>query len=83
MAGKNVTSDIKETWLNPIRAAQAACKANKGLAIITLVILVDKNDPVRWKEPKLEKVHPIRATAENCNEEVLASILEAAQVDNT
>lgn len=82
MSGK-VTSDIKETWLNPIRAAQAACKSNRGLAIVTLVVLVDKNDPVRWLEPKLEKVHPVRLTKDNCNEEVLETILGAAKVDNT
>lgn len=79
----NVTSDIKKTWLNPIRAAQAACKDNKGLAIVTMVVLVDKNNPLRWLEPRLKKVHPVRLTEENCNEEILEAILEAARVDNT
>lgn len=80
---RKVTSDIKDSWLNPIRAAQAACSGNKGLAVVTLVVLVDKNNPVRWIEPEVKKVHPVRLTEDNCNEEVLGSILEASQVDNT
>jgi len=83
MKRDGATSDIKKSWLNPIRAAQAACSGNKGLAILTLTILVDHNNPVRWMEPRLEKVHPIKKTEDNCNDDVLGALLSSAQVDNT
>lgn len=75
------TDDIKETWFNPIRAAQAACKDNKGLAIVTLTILVKKNDPVRWREPDVKKIHPARLSSDNTNRDVLDALLNL--VDNT
>jgi hypothetical protein len=52
------TGDIKRGWLNPIRAAQAACKNNNGYGIVNLTVLVSKNEPVFWLEPYLTKVHP-------------------------
>ena len=52
------TGDIKRGWLNPIRAAQAACKNNNGYGIVHLTVLVSKNEPVFWLEPSLLKVHP-------------------------
>lgn len=52
------TGDIKRGWLNPIRAAQAACKNNNGYGIVHLTVLVSKNEPVFWLEPNLTKIHP-------------------------
>ena len=52
------TEDIKPSWLNPIRAAQAVCKSNNGYGIVHLTVLVSKNEPVAWLEPSLTKIHP-------------------------
>ena len=77
------TDDIKESWLNPIRAIQAACRGNKGIAYVTVTILVDKNDAIRWTEPQLTKIHPAKITASNVNSEILSALLDMGQVDNT
>ena len=84
MAKKNVTDDIKPSWLNPVRAAQAVCRDNKGFAVVHLVILVDKNDPVAWKEPELLKIHPARLAEHTVSPMLLAGMLEIVdqQVDN-
>jgi len=79
----SATDDIKESWLNPIRAAQAACKNNRGLAVVTMRVLVHKNDALRWSEPKLEKVHPARIDKHNTNDEILEIVLNMDSVDNT
>jgi hypothetical protein len=81
---KNVTEDVKKSWLNPVRAAQAACRDNKGYALVHLVLLVDKNDPVAWKEPEVSKIHPARLAEHNVSPLMLAALLEAIdkQVDN-
>ncbi len=77
------TDDIKDSWLNPIRAAQAACAGNKGLGLVTITVLVHINDAVRWSEPELVKVHPARIDIENCNEDILSALLLLGEVDNT
>jgi len=79
----NKTDDIKPSWLNPIRAIQASCKDNRGLAIVTFRVLVYKNDAVRWDEPKLNKVHPARIDANNTNQDILNALLDIGPVDNT
>lgn len=80
----SVTEDIKPSWLNPVRAAQAACRNNKGYAVVQLTLLVDKNDPVAWAEPRLVKIHPARLTEYTISPLILASMLEIAsqKVDN-
>lgn len=80
----NVTEDIKPSWLNPVRAAQAACRNNKGYAVVRLTILVNKNDPMLWLEPELGKIHPARLAEVNLSPELLAAMLEIADraVDN-
>jgi hypothetical protein len=50
--------DIKAAWLKPVRAAQAVCKSNNGYGIVTLTVMVAKNEPVFWLEPELTKIHP-------------------------
>ena len=77
------TDDIKESWLNPIRAIQAACRDNRGLALVTITVLVHKNDAVRWSEPKVIKVHPARIRDANTNEDILDALLLMEPVDNT
>jgi hypothetical protein len=76
------TDDIKDSWLNPIRAAQAACKDNRGLAYVTMTVVVFKNDAVRWTEPELKKIHPARVSPTNTNEAILESILALGSLDN-
>jgi hypothetical protein len=86
MAKKNqrVTEDIKPSWLNPVRAAQAACRNNKGFAVVQLTLLVDKNDPVAWTEPVLSKIHPAKLAEYNISPVMLGAMLEMLdpQVDN-
>lgn len=80
----NVTEDIKPSWLNPVRAAQAACRNNKGFAIIQITLLVDKNDPVAWTEPILTKIHPARLAEHNISPLIIGALLDMLdpQVDN-
>jgi hypothetical protein len=84
MAKKDVTDDIKQSWFNPIRAAQAACRKNRGYAILTLTVLVNKNDPMLWSEPQLIKVHPAKLADYQVSPALLAAMLELAdsKVDN-
>lgn len=43
-----VPEDIHWEWLEIIKAAQAACKDNNGLAQFTMTVSVHKNKPVLW-----------------------------------
>lgn len=55
----SVTEDIRPAWLNVVRALQAACHRNRGLATVSVKVLVDENNkPIYYSEPKLEKIHP-------------------------
>ena len=78
-----VTEDIKTSWLNPIRAAQAACRSNRGFAIITLTVAVDKNDPVAWLDPEVKKIHPARLADGNLSPTLLGIMLELGNSDDT
>ena len=80
----SVTEDIKPSWLNPIRAVQAACKDNKGYAVLNLVVLVNKNDAIAWQDPKITKIHPLRLSEVNVTPTRLGMLLELADdgVDN-
>ena len=82
--GRNITEDIKPSWLNPVRAAQAACRRNRGYAIVKLTLLVNKNDPVVWSEPELIKIHPAKLADYQVSPAMLAVMLELAdaEVDN-
>ncbi len=73
---KNITEDIKPSWLNPIRAAQAACRYNKGYAIVRIAVLVNKNDAVAWQDPELIKIHPKHLSETNVTPAFLATLLE-------
>jgi hypothetical protein len=75
---KNVTEDIKPSWLNPVRAAQAACRTNRGYAVVTLRIVVNKNDPMMWAEPEVVKIHPARISEYPVSPTLLAVMLELA-----
>jgi hypothetical protein len=80
----SITEDIKPSWLNPIRAAQAACKDNKGYAVLRLVVLVNKNDAIAWQDPKTTKIHPLRLSEVNITPTMLGMLLELSGggVDN-
>jgi len=55
----NTPEDIKQSWFKPIRRLQALASQNKGVAIITINIMVDKDgEPVLWTEPILKKIEP-------------------------
>lgn len=75
MSGE-LTVDIKPSWLKPIRAAQAACTKNRGYGIVYLAILVNKNDPVMWREPELIKIHPARIAESNISPMILSALLD-------
>ena len=51
--------DVSAQWLNVIRSAQAACKDNNGYGVVYLKVVVIKNVPAMWVEPKLDKIHPL------------------------
>jgi len=80
-----LTEDVKPSWLNPIRAVQASCKNNRGYAVVTIRVLVKKNDAIAWSEPELEKIHPARLAELNLSPSFLAMMLklsESSEVDN-
>lgn len=79
----NLTVDIKPSWLKPIRAAQAACTKNRGYGIVYLAVLVNKNDPVMWKEPVLVKIHPARMAESNISPMILSALLDNIDDENT
>jgi len=79
---QQITEDIKPSWLNPIRAAQATCRNNRGFAIVHLTIVVDKNDPVAWLDPELRKIHPARLADGHISPTLLGMILELGKEDD-
>lgn len=81
--GSSITEDIKPSWLNPIRAAQATCRSNRGYAILTLRIVVNKNDPVIWLDPELSKIHPARLAGADLSPSLLGSMLELGRDNKT
>lgn len=54
------TEDIHPNWLNIIRAIQATCVNNNGLAVISVSVGVDGNEPTCWFEPEISRIHPMR-----------------------
>lgn len=83
MAKGAATKDIKPSWLNPIRAAQAACKENRGYGVLTLRLVVNGNDPVMWEEPSLKKIHPAKLAETAVSPTLLATMLMLGEpVDN-
>ena len=78
---KSITEDIKPSWLNPVRAAQAVCRNNKGFAVVHLTVLVEKNDPVAWAEPELIKIHPARLAEYTMSPMILGAILAAIDTE--
>lgn len=81
------TLDVKKEWLNPIRAAQAACHGNEGYAVVTLTVLVRGNEPVIWLQPQSEKLEPKRLASHGMSVELLGAIADMiekrARVDET
>jgi hypothetical protein len=54
-----LTDDIKPQWLNVIRRLQAACCGNRGLAVLSIRVLVDAGgEPILWTEPQRVKLEP-------------------------
>ena len=79
----SATGDIKQGWLNPIRAAQAVCKSNNGYGIVHLTVLVSKNEPVFWLEPELIKIHPASLEGASFSPTLLGLLVEMTKdVDN-
>lgn len=76
--------DVKPAWLNPIRAAQAACKDNRGYAVIEIKLLVNGNEPVLWFQPIVQKIHPAKLGRQHkVSIGLLEHMLAMAEVDNT
>ncbi len=75
-----ITSDIKKSWLNPIRAAQAVCKDNKGIGIVTIRVVVKRNMPMLWTEPTLTKIHPAKAAEWNVTMEIVESLSALGEI---
>lgn len=67
--------DVKPSWLNVIRSAQAACKDNGGYAILTIRVAVKHNDAVMWDEPVLMKVSPARLADVEVDPDILGLLL--------
>jgi hypothetical protein len=51
--------DIKAAWLSPIRRLQSVASQQRGLAIISINILVDETgNPLCWTNPKKVLIEP-------------------------
>ena len=54
-----LSQDIRPKWLNVIRRLQQAARAQQGLAIIKMAVIVDENgDPVQWTSPHVILFEP-------------------------
>ncbi len=58
LASEPVPEDIHWEWLEVIKAAQAACKDNRGFAKLDLVISVVHNKPMLWTIKGIEPTDP-------------------------
>lgn len=68
MSGYQLPPDIKKPWLSPIRRLQGAAGGQRGLAILTISILVDENgNPVCWTDPKRTLIEPRQRAADILN----------------
>lgn len=76
------TQDIKESWLNPIRHAQAACYKNRGYAILTMSVVVKENDAVLWLDPELVKISPIKLARANISPTLVGLLTQLAKHNN-
>jgi hypothetical protein len=53
--------DVRPQWFNPIRRLQSVASKSKGMAIISMKILIDEDGlPVQWTDPTLTKLEPKR-----------------------
>jgi len=78
---ENIPQDIKKEWLSVIRAAQAACKDNRGYAVVTLRVAVNGGIPLMWAQPSVVKLHPKRASIGGITNDVFASLVALGLVD--
>ena len=54
-----LTQDIKPGWLNVIRRLQSVSVQQRGLAIVSIQVVVDaQGNPVFWCEPSLTRIEP-------------------------
>lgn len=55
----DLTDDVKPQWLNVIRRLQSACHGNRGLAVLSIRVLVGADgEPICWTEPTRVKLEP-------------------------
>lgn len=80
MAKTVITEDVKKEWLDPIRAAQAACKDNNGYGVVSLHALVNHNVPLLWAQPALIKIHPAKLIEYQMNPVLLGVFSEFVRV---
>lgn len=66
--------DVRKPWINLARRLQAAASVeNNGVAILTINVLIDKdNNPLVWTSPECTKIEP-RMTASS----TLAAVVNA------
>lgn len=69
------TEDVHPDWLNIIRAIQAACTTNNGLAVISIAVAVAGNDPVGWFEPEVARIHPMRLAKAKFTPKIASALL--------
>ena len=55
---RTIPEDIQPCWYRVARRAQAACHANGGYAVMTMTIVVNRDEACFWLSPQLDKVEP-------------------------
>ena len=77
---KGQFSDIQPGWLNIARHGQAAASGNGGYALITIKVMVLRNEPVFWYQANVEKIQPM-ALGNLTITEPLMALLAASALD--
>ena len=75
---KGQFSDIQPGWLNIARHGQAAASGNGGYALITIKVMVLKNQPVFWYQADVAKIQPMALADLTVTEPLLALLAASA-----
>ena len=67
--------DFHPDWLNVIRAAQAACNSNNGYGVMTIIVTVNRAQPVFWNPVLRHRLHPQRAANVQMTPQIAASLM--------
>ena len=74
----SIPEDVKPNWLKVVRRAQSSCSKNNGLALMTMQVIVSKNNAIIWLSPHLKLLEPSSLSEAEMTPELLAGIVALA-----